>query len=153
MRNISRGLDCPLADFTTGAAQLFLYCRQHTGFRFVVSFCNSRRPFWAERGKWAQSAQLYISPGCLSLSCILHRVGILQTLRAAVYYGANHWYITTVYCISYTDMSCISCQPTARNRLNKTFRCQHHGLDSRLLISKKWNFQKPPKLFTVMIID
>ena len=95
-------------------------------------------------------------------SCILARAvyhspvyctGILQTLRAAVYYGANHWYITTVYCISYTDMSCISCQPTARNRLNKTFWCQHHGLDSRLLISKKCNFQKPPKLFTVMIID
>ena len=41
MRSISRGLDCPLADFTTGAAQLFLYCRQHTAdsvlwFRFAT---------------------------------------------------------------------------------------------------------------------
>ena len=152
MRSISRGLDCPLADFTTGAAQLFLYCRQHTAdsvlwFRFATHVGHFERS--GANGRNRRS--------CILARAVYHSpvycTGILQTLRAAVYYGANHWYITTVYCISYTDMSCISCQPTARNRLNKTFRCQHHGLDWRLLISKKCNFQKPPKLFTVMIID
>ena len=58
------------------------------------SFCNSRgghfEPHWF--GKWAQSAQLYISRGCLSLFCILHRVGILQpSPRAPVYYRPNQY--------------------------------------------------------------
>ena len=84
MRNISRGLDCPRCPFQVGLLPIGRFYNRdrpvisllqatHSWFRFVVSFCNSRRPFWAERGKWAQSAQLYISPGCLSLSCILHR--------------------------------------------------------------------------------
>ena len=93
MRNISRGLDCPRCPFQVGLPIGRFYNRDRpvisqlraTHTRGSKQFCGfilqlmSAILSWGLAGKWAQSAQLYISRGCLSLSCILHRAGILQT--------------------------------------------------------------------------
>ena len=64
-------LDCPLADFTTGTAQLFLSCGQHTQEdrnSFAVSFCNSRRPFWV--GAWRANGRNRRS--CILAAAVYH---------------------------------------------------------------------------------
>ena len=120
-----------MADFTTGTAQLFLSCGQHTGgskqFCGFILQLTSAILSWGLAGKWAQSAQLYISRGCLSLSCILHRAGILQTPpRTCIlwcqpqtyrtkHYGANVmmqilYIMVPTYNFKHTEQNTIWCQ-------------------------------------------
>ena len=138
MRNISRGLDCPRCPFQVGLPIGRFYNRDrpvisqlratHTGgskqFCGFILQLTSAILSWGLAGKWAQSAQLYISRGCLSLSCILHRAGILQTpSRTCILWCQPQTYKTKYYDASVMMQILYNMVPTS-NIQNKTLWCQ-----------------------------